>query len=56
MGDVFAGFVVDDADVFTGLDQLRDALERDIAAGLGVVELSVRVALDQHAHRGFLAS
>jgi len=46
-GDVLAALVVDHADGLAGLDQLGDALERDVATRCRVVELAVRVALDE---------
>ena len=38
--------VVDDLDVFAGADHLGDLIERHVAAALRVVELAVRVPLD----------
>ena len=45
--DVLAGLVVDDLDLFADLEQLCDSLERDVATGFSVVQLPIRVALDQ---------
>jgi hypothetical protein len=42
-GQVFARRDIDDGDLLAGADQL---LERDVAALLGIVELTVRVTLD----------
>ena len=55
-GDVLAALVVDHAHVLVGLEEVGDALERDVAARLGVVELAIRVALDQDGHRPLYAS
>jgi predicted dithiol-disulfide oxidoreductase (DUF899 family) len=49
-GDVLAALVVDHLHLLVGFEEVGDALERDVAAGLGVVELAVRVALDQDGH------
>ena len=46
LGLVLLGRVVDDLHLFAGADHLADLQERDVAAVLRVVELPVRVALD----------
>ena len=53
-GDIGAGAVVDDFDVLADANPLRQLIERDIAALLGVVELAALVAFDQSVHRSSL--
>ena len=55
LGDVFARLLVDDLHGLTLVEELCDALERDVAAGFGVVELAVGIALDQDCHGASLA-
>src|SRR5262249_18319300 len=47
---VLAGRGVDHRDLFSGANHLLDLLEGDVAALLSVVELSVRVPLDDVRH------
>jgi hypothetical protein len=46
VGDVLAGVAIDDADVVALTEQIGDDLEGDVPARVGVVELPVRVPLD----------
>ena len=52
VGLVFLGGVVDDLHVLPVADHLRDLQEGDVAAALGVVELTIRIALDDAPLRG----
>src|ERR1700733_12264019 len=49
--EIFFGLVVDDLDVVALPDHLADLIERDVPAMLRVVELAVRVALDDPRFR-----
>ncbi len=48
---IFLGLVVDDLDVVALPDHLADLIERDVPAVLRVVELAVRVTLDDPRFR-----
>src|SRR5438128_6232313 len=55
-GQVLAARRIEDRDLLAGADHLLDLFERHVAAFLGVVELSVRVSLDDVRHRTRTAS
>jgi hypothetical protein len=48
--DVLTGLVVDHLHVLVGLEKFGDALERDVATRLRVVELAICVTLDEDGH------
>ena len=49
-GEIFAAVVVDDAQVVAGAHQLRDAVERHVAARVRIVHFAVAVAFDEPGH------
>jgi hypothetical protein len=49
-GEIVAGGGVDHRDLLAGPDHLLQLFERDVPALLGVVELAVRVPLDDVGH------
>ena len=51
LGDVVAAVAVNDADVVTCANQVRDSVKRHVLAAAGVVQLAVRVLLDKVAFR-----
>src|SRR5213595_3636204 len=49
-GQVFSRGDIHHGNLLSGADQLLELLERDVAALLSIVELSVRVSLDDIRH------